>query len=159
MIYTPPDNIAKRDFLKKSVFLAGSIGGPLNSNSLAENWQKEMGKFFLDLGYNVFNPRREDYDASWAQEFENPQFSQQVNWELNGLKNSDYILMHFVPGTISPISLYEFGRYSTSGKMSVVCPSGFFRKGNVEIGCHADGIPLFDDLAGFKKHFVNKFHK
>lgn len=154
MIYTPPDNVSKRDFLKKSVFLAGSI-----EQGKAENWQKEMGLFFLELGYNIFNPRREDYDASWVQDFENPQFAQQVNWELNALDNADFIIMYFAPDTISPISLYEFGRYSESGKMAVVCPSGYWRKGNIEIGCFKDNIPLFDDFEGFKKYFVNKFHK
>lgn len=154
MIYTPPDNIAKRDTLKKSVFLAGSI-----EQGKAENWQKEMGKFFLDLGYNVFNPRREDYDSSWIQDFANPQFSQQVNWELNALDHSDFIIMYFAPSTISPISLYEFGRYSNSCKMVVVCPDNYFRKGNVEIACNKDNIPLFDDIEQFKKYFINKFHK
>lgn len=149
MIYTPPDNISKRDRLKKSVFLAGTI-----EQGKAENWQKELGEFFLDLGYNVFNPRRENYDASWVQSMDNPEFFQQVNWELNALDNCDLILMNFIPNTISPISLYEFGRYSNSGKISVVCPDGFFRKGNIEIGCHKDNIPLFDSLDTYKTHFI-----
>jgi hypothetical protein len=154
MIYKPPMNIAKRDMVTRHVFLAGSI-----EMGKAEDWQAHMTEFFNLHNWGVFNPRRDDWDASWVQDFENPQFAQQVNWELNALDNSDFILMYFVPETISPISLYELGRYSESGKMAVVCPSGYWRKGNVEIGCHKDGIPLFEDLAAFKKYFVNKFHK
>jgi len=155
MIYKPPMNIAKRDFTKKYVFLGGSIG----AEKQCEDWQSEITDFFIKNDWGVFNPRRDDWDSGLTNDFVNPAFFQQVNWELNGLDNADLILINLIPDTLSPISLYEFGRYSTSGKMSVVCPSGYWRKGNVEIGCHKDGIPLFEDLAGFKKHFVNKFHK
>ena len=154
MIYKPPMNIAKRDMATRYVFLAGSI-----ENGKAEDWQAEMTKFFNLHNWGVFNPRRDDWNPTWVQDFENPQFAQQVNWELNALDNADFIIMYFAPDTISPISLYEFGRYSESGKMVVICPSGYWRKGNIEIGCFKDGIPLFDDFDGFKKYFVNKFHK
>jgi len=150
LIFKPPMNIAKRDMTKKYVFLAGSI-----EMGKAEDWQAEMTEFFNLHDWGVFNPRRDDWDPTWVQDFENPQFAQQVNWELNGLDNADLILMNFVPNTISPISLYEFGRYSTSGKMSVVCPAGYFRKGNVEIGCHKDNLPLFESLKDYKKYFVS----
>jgi hypothetical protein len=149
MIYTPPDNISKRDRNKKSVFLAGSI-----EQGKAEDWQSIMAEFFISCDYNVFNPRRKDYDSSWKQEFDNPQFFQQVSWELNALDKADFILLYLVPQTLSPISLYEFGRYSTSGKMAVVCPEGFWRKGNIEVACHKDNIPLFDSLDEFKKFFT-----
>jgi len=36
MIFKPPQNISKRDFSKKSFFLAGSI-----EQGLCEDWQKE----------------------------------------------------------------------------------------------------------------------
>jgi hypothetical protein len=145
-------NIAKRDMATNHIFLAGSI-----EMGKAEDWQADMTEFFNLHNWGVFNPRRDDWDPTWVQDFENPQFAQQVNWELNALDNADFIIMYFAPETMSPISLYEFGRYSDSGKMAVVCPSGFWRKGNIEIGCHKDNIPLFDDFQGFKKYFVNKF--
>jgi hypothetical protein len=152
MIFKPPMNIAKRDTNINHVFLAGSI-----EMGKAEDWQAEMTGFFNLHDWGVFNPRRDDWDPTWVQDFDNPQFAQQVNWELNALDNADFILMYFAPDTISPISLYEFGRYSESNKMAVVCPKGFWRKGNIEIGCHKDGIPLFDDFNSFKKYFITKF--
>jgi hypothetical protein len=134
-------NIALRNSARKSVFLAGSI-----EMGVAENWQDRVGKFFHDLGYDVFNPRREEWDSSWEQNFENPQFYQQVTWELNALENADLIIMYFDPSTKSPISLLELGLFARSGKLRVVCPDGFWRKGNVEITCNYYKIPLYNNL-------------
>jgi hypothetical protein len=128
----------------KSVFLAGSI-----EMGKAEDWQTNLSNIFNDNGWNVFNPRRNDWDSSWKQEFENPQFYQQVNWELNALEQSDLILMYFSPGTQSPISLLELGLYATSGKIHVVCPEGFWRKGNVEIVCNNYNIPITNSIEEF----------
>ena len=99
-------NIANRDFTKKSIFLAGSI-----EMGKAENWQEELAHGLYCNQYNVFNPRRDDWDSSWEQSYENPQFFQQVSWELNAMEHADFIIMYFSPGTISPISLLELGLY------------------------------------------------
>jgi hypothetical protein len=72
MIFLPPQNIALRDRSKKSIFLAGSI-----EMGKAEDWQKKLGEWLLLKNYNIFNPRRKDWDSSWSQTYENPQFSQQ----------------------------------------------------------------------------------
>lgn len=141
MIYKPPHNIAKRSRNKKSVFLAGSI-----EMGKAENWQEKVSKHFESHGWNVFNPRRDDWDSSWKQNFENPQFNQQVLWELDALEKSDLIIMYFDPSTKSPISLLEMGIHIRSGKLHVVCPDGFWRKGNVEIVCQYYNIPLYENI-------------
>ena len=146
MIYTPPQNIAQRDRTKPSVFLAGSI-----EMGKAIDWQTDMGQFFLNKRYNVFNPRRDDWDSSWKQEFENPQFYQQVNWELEALDVADVILMYLVPETMSPISLLELGLHVSKKELYVVCPDGFWRKGNVDIVCNRYDIPLFNSLEDFKQ--------
>ena len=141
MVLTPPQNISKRDFDKPTVFLAGSI-----EMGKAEDWQTDMSQFFFEFGFTVFNPRRKDWDSTWLPEFTNPNFYQQVNWELNALDNADIIIMYFSPGTYSPISLLELGLYATSGKLRVVCPDGFWRKGNVEFVCNKYDIPMFNNL-------------
>ena len=151
MIYKPPQNITKRDMSKKYVFLAGSI-----EMGSAEDWQKNITNFFVDNGWGVFNPRRDDWDSSWTQDFENPQFYQQVNWELDALDKSDMILMYFDPSTKSPISLLELGIYAKDKKMYVVCPDGFWRKGNVEIVSNKYNIPLFDSLNQFFDYFFGE---
>jgi hypothetical protein len=147
MIYKPPQNIAYKDPQRKYIFLAGSI-----EMGKAEDWQSDMTRFLNTLDIGVFNPRRDDWDASWVQDYDNPQFNQQVNWELNALDKADRILMHFVPETISPISLLEFGLYAASQKMAVVCPNGYWRKGNVDIVCSKYDIPLFNNLDEYKHH-------
>jgi hypothetical protein len=147
MIYLPPQNIALRCRSKKSVFLAGSI-----EMGVAEDWQSTMGKWFLSMGWNIFNPRRTDWDSSWIQSYDNPQFNQQVSWELNALEKSDVILMYLDPNTKSPISLLELGLHATSKKLYVVCPDGFWRRGNVEMVCSTYDIPLFNTLEEYKKY-------
>ena len=147
MIYLPPQNIALRCRSKKSVFLAGSI-----EMGVAEDWQTIIGDWFLSLGWNVFNPRRTDWDSSWIQSYDNPQFNQQVSWELNALEKSDVILMYLDPNTKSPISLLELGLHATSKKLYVVCPDGFWRRGNVEMVCSTYDIPLFNTLEEYKKY-------
>jgi hypothetical protein len=146
MIYLPPQNIALRDRSKKSIFLAGSI-----EMGKAEDWQKELGDWLVSKNYNVFNPRREDWDSSWSQTYENPQFSQQVKWELNSLDKSDWVIMYLDPQTKSPISLLELGLFAHSKKLLVVCPDGFWRKGNVEVVCSLYDIPLFNSIDEIKK--------
>ena len=53
-------NISKRDMDKNHVFLAGSI-----EMGKAEDWQSEMTKFFNELDWGVFNPRRDDWDCEF----------------------------------------------------------------------------------------------
>ena len=149
MIYTPPMNISERDITKKSIFLAGSI-----EMGNAENWQEKYGKTLRNHSFNVFNPRRKDWNSEWKQEFTNPQFSQQVNWELDALEKSDYIVMYFDPKTKSPISLLELGLFAHTGKLMVVCPDGFWRKGNVDIVCNRYNIPMFNDLEKVKDYIL-----
>ena len=147
MIIKSPNNINKRDFNKPSIFLAGSI-----EMGNAENWQEELTKYF-ERDFNIFNPRRDNWDNSLEQSINNPQFYEQVTWELNALDKSDLIIMYFDPNTKSPISLLELGLYATSKKLHVICPEGFWRKGNVDIICKKYDIPLYETI----NEFINKF--
>lgn len=123
---------------KAAVFLAGSI-----EMGTAENWQELATSSLSALGWVVLNPRRDDWDASWEQSIENAPFRDQVEWELAALDMAEVILLYFAPGTKSPISLLELGLHAASGKLLVVCPEGFWRKGNVDIVCRRYGIPTF----------------
>lgn len=125
----------------KSIFLAGSI-----EMGKAEDWQKKIEVVLSDIDVDIFNPRRDDWDSSWVQSIDNPQFLEQVNWELNHLDEADAIFLYFAPGTQSPISLLEFGLYAQTRKLVVVCPDGFWRQGNVEIVCLRYNIPFFRNV-------------
>ena len=124
-----------------SIFLAGSI-----EMGKAEDWQTRITNTLKEivpdkLDVVIFNPRRDDWDSSWEQNIDNPQFYEQVTWELTALEKADVIIMYFAPGTKSPISLLELGLHAYSKKILVCCPKGFWRKGNVDIVCEQYGIP------------------
>ncbi len=119
----------------RKLFLAGSI--EMNS---AEEWQSDVLRQLANTDWIVLNPRRGSWDSSWEQRIEQPEFKEQVEWELAGLECADKILLYFDPRTKSPISLLELGLFAKSGKLLVVCPDGFWRKGNVDIVCQRYSI-------------------
>jgi len=124
-----------------SVFLAGSI-----EMGVAEDWQTRVENGLSGNEIIIFNPRRDDWDSSWVQSIDNPQFREQVEWELSALEKADIIALYFDPTTKSPISLLELGLFGRTGKMIVCCPRGFWRKGNVDIVCARYSIEQVDSL-------------
>lgn len=138
---------------QKSIFLAGTID---MGNS--ENWQATTIQYFEESSVNILNPRRLSWDSSWKQEAENPEFKQQVNWELDALEKADIIMMNFLPTSQSPITLLELGLFAASGKLLVCCPRSFWRFGNVQIICQNYQIPHFEDfqslLTSLGKHLL-----
>jgi hypothetical protein len=128
------------------VFLAGSI-----EMGKAEDWQSRIVNELSDYPIQFLNPRRDDWDSSWEQKKENKQFNEQVTWELDSLEDSQFIIMYFDPETKSPISLLELGIHAGKNpdKLVVLCPEGFWRKGNVDIVCDRYGVKQvknFDEL-------------
>ena len=152
-VIKPPHPISTAGVNIQSIFLAGSI-----EMGVAEDWQTQVENFFKHYPREIviLNPRRDAWDSSWSQDAMNPQFYQQVNWELNALEKSDLIIMYFSPDTKSPISLLEFGKFADSGKMLVCCPTGFWKKGNVDIVCERYGIPSYSTLVELLKDIQNK---
>lgn len=138
----PPTPLFTAQVDTPSVFLAGTIDG-----GDSKNWQGEAAYKLTEIGYSVYNPRRDDWDSSWTQEYTNPHFFQQVTWELNALEISTFILMNFLPKSKSPISLLELGLHAASKKMIVVCPKDFYRKGNVDIVVDRFMIPTFRTMS------------
>ncbi len=124
-----------------SIFLAGSI-----DMGEAADWQMETCNFFANSNVNIYNPRRDDWDNSWEQSVNNPQFKEQVNWELNAMNKADLIIMNFLPQSKSPITLLELGLYADSNKIMVCCPDEFYRSGNVHIVCENYKIPIFKTM-------------
>ena len=133
------------------IFLGGSI-----EMGKAIDWQRELIERLKDEMITFLNPRRSDWDSSWTQEITNPQFREQVEWELNGLETSDIIVMVFDPNTMSPISLLELGLHASSEKMVVICPEGFWRKGNVDIVCEKHNIKQVKDIDELVEYIYEK---
>lgn len=102
----------------------------------AEKWQ-DKAVSLLPPGWTALNPRRDDWDSTWEQKISNPQFNEQVNWELQGIEEAEKVIIYFDPATKSPISLLELGYLAGNcpEKCIVICPEGFWRKGNVDVVC------------------------
>ena len=141
------------------IFLAGSI-----EMNLAEKWQDRITKELIecqqytDEEIIILNPRRDDWNNEWEQNINNPQFKEQVTWELDSLEDADIIILWFSGGTKSPISLLELGLFAKSKKIIVYCPNTFWRKGNVDIVCERNDIEYYDNEKDFI-YFLKKFVK
>ena len=140
-ILKPPTPLPD-SFTNPTVFLAGSI-----EMGRAEAWQHIVETSLEQRSITILNPRRDDWDASWQQELANPQFRAQVEWELAAQERADLIIMYFAPNTQAPITLLEFGLFARSNKLVVCCPTGYWRKGNVDVVCARYDIPQVPSLA------------
>ena len=141
-----------------TIFLAGSI-----EMGKAEDWQTKVTKLLTEKFSNIYivNPRRDDWDSSWEQKIENPQFNEQVTWELSNIENSDIVMYYFDKETQSPITLAELGLAAGKfpEKAIVICPEGFFRKGNVDIICDRYNIDQVDKIEELPDTLKKKFSR
>lgn len=114
----------KEDFAPH-IFLAGTI-----EMGKSEDWQQKMIKDLDDLDIVIANPRRGSFD-----QFNKKEIEHQINWELDKLSQADVVFFNFLPGTISPISLLEFGLLNGKDDRPVVvyCPEDYSRQDNVVI--------------------------
>jgi hypothetical protein len=127
------------------IFLAGSI-----DMGKAENWQQRLERELEDYDVIICNPRRDDWDSTWVQSINNPQFNEQVTWELENIESADLIVFYFDPNGQAPITLMELGLVAGMGQNAIVCcPDGYWRKGNVEMICNRYSIPLCDNIDTF----------
>jgi len=143
-VLTPPQEVVITE--RVVVFLAGSI-----EMGTANEWQQVAINLFDAMipsaqkaDYLLLNPRRPDWNSSWKQEINNPPFYEQVKWELNGLQQATHIILYLDPATKSPVSLLELGAFHN--KAIVICPDGFWRKGNVDIFCKEFNVQQVPDL-------------
>lgn len=128
--------------LPMRIFLAGSI-----EMGKAENWQERVANELSNIpNLTILNPRRDDWDSNWIQSIHEPQFREQVEWEIAAMELADLIFMYFAPDTKSPITLLELGLFARSDKLIVCCSDGFWRKGNIEVVCNIFGVPLFEQF-------------
>jgi hypothetical protein len=148
-----PEDIGNIPESYLGIFLAGSI-----DMGAAEDWQtKLIGTLENGMtdGIAILNPRRDDWDSSWKQSIHDPQFKEQVDWELTGMDSVDIIVMNFLGDSKSPITLLELGLMADSGKLIVCCPYEFYRRGNVEVICDRYDIPLFDNIDDLIKEITS----
>ncbi|WP_080779364.1 nucleoside 2-deoxyribosyltransferase domain-containing protein [Chryseobacterium phocaeense] len=123
------------------IFLGGSI-----DMGNAEDWQAKVTGALSEKDIILFNPRRDDWNKDWKPVSTEPNFRKQLEWELEALEKSDIIIMYFTPKSQSPISLLELGLYARTNKLMVVCPEGYWRKGNVDIVCEKYQIKRYESI-------------
>lgn len=158
-IITPPTPIEQYKFDSDyaRIFLAGSI-----EMDKADNWQNWLGEKLIQKPNRlILNPRRPDWDSTWKQSKDDANFSQQVNWELDGLSMADLVVFYFDPKTIAPISLFETG-FCVGGfqrtRMIICCPEGYFRKGNIDVVCERFCIPQLSNLEDLPLYIDRHLH-
>lgn len=138
----PPVRWWRSDLRGTTIFLAGSI-----EMGKAEDWQAKVARELANADAVILNPRRDDWDDTWVQSINHPLFREQVEWELVGLERADHVLVYFAPDTFAPITLLELGKLTARpDRITVCCPDGFYRKGNVEVVCRWHRIRMVATL-------------
>lgn len=131
---------------KFTVFLAGAIDG-----GTAAPWQRYVAEHLAAYDIVILNPLRDDWDSSWDQSIENPQFREQVAWEQRGLREADFRVFVFLDDSKAPITLLELGE-NLDQPGAVCCEPNYYRKGNVDITCALNNMPVFESLNGMIVH-------
>lgn len=124
-----------------SIFLGGSI-----DQGEAENWQDKVARALDDLDVTILNPRRDDWDSSWEQSIDNPEFVQQVEWEIKAQEDADVLLYYFTKDSKSPVTMFEAGAWGTKGDCVLCVEAGFYREANLQIYARHWKVPIYDNF-------------
>ena len=125
MIVITPHNDRVVPSTNIKVFIAGTID---NGNSV--DWQSRVlnSLSFDNLPVTFYNPRR----SNWVIDLAPSELEYQIDWELQHLETADVIFMHLEQGSISPISLLEFGLFiNKPNKFILDVHDQYYRKENV----------------------------
>ncbi|KAI2633351.1 hypothetical protein GGS21DRAFT_130767 [Xylaria nigripes] len=129
----------------KSVFLAGST-----SPTDDRNWRESLIELLADQPFTIYNPQRPSWDETWLENISFEPYRTQVEWELDMQEVADMVVLYFHPATKAPVSLLELGLSARTGKVIVVCPEGYWKRGNVQIVCKRHGIEMVEDVLELK---------
>lgn len=126
-----------------TVFLAGTI-----DMGESADWQTQVSGEIGAKAEFIYNPRRPQWDSSWAQTIDSEPFNVQASWELEMIERADFVLVNLLPGSKSPVTMAEFGLCCALKPRSTIvcCPEGFWRKGNIDIMGERYGIPVYQSL-------------
>ena len=146
-VHTPP--VFPQINPYRGIFLGGSI-----EMGEAEDWQsyfkkkkkKTRAAISRMINWDICNPRRDDWDSSWKQSIENPQFYQQVQWELTYLERCHYKVFYFAENTLSPITLLELGTFHKSENVFMCASPNYLRLGNLQIYANRYNLHLYSTL-------------
>ncbi|MGI4814748.1 MAG: nucleoside 2-deoxyribosyltransferase domain-containing protein [Janthinobacterium lividum] len=141
---------------KVSIFLGGVI-----DQGKATPWGDYVASRFKDYNIVFLNPLRPVWDASMKQSIDNPEFVEQVEWELKCQYSADIRIYVFgineeqATKAVAPITLLELGLFSDD-ETYVCCPKTYWRKGNVDITCKFMGVPVFEEIESLIDHLKER---
>lgn len=147
-VRTAPDETISSPSIK--IFIAGGISncpdwqsqfiGEMESlddllrDEVVNRWVRTTQAPTTDFRFELFNPRRTDFDVS------NPSMSEaQIKWEYDRLKISDIVVFWFPEETLCPITLFELGK--------CINTVGYY---NLFVGCHPNYKRKFDVIEQLK---------
>lgn len=149
VIHAPSDEASCH---AKSIFLAGTT-----TQVDTIDWRKTLSASLADLSVTIYNPHRLDWDSSWHENIKFAPYREQVEWELDRQNKADIVVFYFHPSTQAAVSLLELGIWvRIPGKTIVVCPEGYWKRGNVEIVCKKFDVEMVDNLGGLRDAIVKK---
>lgn len=149
IIYAPSEETPRG---VKSVFLAGTT-----SKVDPGDWRETLSTSLSDLPVTIYSPYRPDWDSSWREDIDFAPYREQVEWELDKLDKSDTVVIYFHPATQAPISLLELGLCArVPEKALVVCPEGYWKRGNVQIVCEKYGVEMVDNVDALRDAIVER---
>ncbi|THC89574.1 hypothetical protein EYZ11_010983 [Aspergillus tanneri] len=135
-----------------SIFLAGTT-----SKVDTNDWRELLCASLSNIPITIYNPYRADWDSSWREDIDFPPYRQQVEWELDKQDKADVVVIYFHPATQAPISLLELGICArVPRKAIVVCPEGYWKRGNVQIVCKKFGVEMVDDVDRLRAVIVKR---
>lgn len=142
MIICTPDTELIFSSSLRSVFLAGTID---NGNSF--DWQNLVIQRLQDIDCIVYNPRKSSWNPKLNASSASETLRKQVDWEQTCIFAASEVFFNFEAGSVSPISLLEYGQCFATGKSTIVrCPTAYFRHGNIKIMQDSIQEPTFIDL-------------
>ncbi len=136
----------------KTVFLAGTT-----SKFDADDWRESLSAALAYMPITLYNPQRADWDSSWREDINSAPYREQVEWELDKQDMADIVVVYFHPASQAPISLLELGLCArTPGKAIVVCPDGYWKRGNVQIVCSRYGVEMANSIDELKEAIMKR---
>ncbi|KAI1422467.1 hypothetical protein F5Y12DRAFT_618323 [Xylaria sp. FL1777] len=138
----------------KTIFLAGTTT-PTNER----DWREWLSELLADEPLTIYNPLRTDWDSTWREDISFEPYREQVEWELDMQEIADIVVVYFHPASKAPISLLELGLCARTGKAIVVCPEGYWKRGNVQMVCNRYAIEMVDGVNALKEAIMRKLRE
>ncbi|KPM43288.1 hypothetical protein AK830_g3273 [Neonectria ditissima] len=120
-----------------SIFLAGTT-----SATSEPDWRATLIASLAGLDMTIYNPKRDDWDATWTEDFSDPRWAEQIQWELDMQDAADVIVVFFHGVTAAPIALAELGMSAGTGRTVACALDGYCKRGYVEAVCRKYGAPF-----------------